>query len=190
MKPTTKLCPIEDRRLFYSYFHSFSCFTNVEEASGYLLGVEKLPYIIEHSLFTSIVIELARPFKQSGRKMRFPVEIVPEEFQLHLKKILTIRDKFFAHVDVDDFKNDKIGNFNKVLIEKYRDGIAPVFSYASIAKEDVFDWLPLIQWLIKFSSAIFTELFNLYPCPKPTGQTRYEIDVITKKDRPLYVKMK
>jgi len=56
---------------------------------------------IHDPLVTSIFVLYGRPFKQ--KRIRLPEQIIPSDFtQLH-KLLLDMRDKLYAHTDLDDY---------------------------------------------------------------------------------------
>lgn len=94
--------PYEDRRLFTMHQSANITFGMVADVCKYLLA-HCLPKNspIHDPLVTAIFVLYGRPFKQ--QKIRLSEDIVPPAYRMVHKLLVDMRDKMYAHTDLDDY---------------------------------------------------------------------------------------
>ena len=180
-----KLCPKTERRRFYGLFHGFESFSEAEASIRIFLDNQHLPQPLQHALTTSIAIDLIRPFKQDGKQMRLDRALIPAEHLEIFKHFENLRDKAFAHVDSTVFTDD--GGRNRVLVKSHANGFAPIMNRATLNKEQIRMVIPLLNWLLDYSSSEFTKIVNKFLCDGPIKGTIFEVNIDSDDDLPLYV---
>jgi hypothetical protein len=132
MNRTGKTLTLAERRRYWTFCHTCIVFEQVEMLCDFLLA-EKCPEVADDSwermhplsypALVALVVLYARPFKQ--RKLyRLPEEMIPKQFKGTHKFLLSLRDKMFAHADVDWLAPAGEAALNKIVVEvkgnKYR----------------------------------------------------------------------
>jgi hypothetical protein len=105
---------LEDLQRLWLMNHAQMAFLAVGEASNHIIKCN-LKYGDElfYPLFTSIVINYARPFKKSRIVGKLVDEMVPHEWEGLHKELIIFRDTLIAHSDGDG-PIDKWGKVNEV----------------------------------------------------------------------------
>lgn len=93
--------PKTERVELYKWQHAFS---SMNEASGILKQINDSgvthEHPLHHALWAAFHVFYAKPFKQH-KVIRIDEDIVPKDFANEHKAIITLRDKLFAHSDLD-----------------------------------------------------------------------------------------
>ncbi len=111
----------QDRRFeYWKYQCAALSFDYAKEVADYLICGEKSSLI--YQLITSLYILYGRPFKER-KKFRVSEDIVPQRYLEEHGLLLDLRDKTFAHVDIDGLPEKNVGQLSKILL-KVRDGVA------------------------------------------------------------------
>lgn len=104
----------QDERLeYWKYQCAALNFDYAKEVADYLISKEKSNLI--YQLITSLYILYGRPFKQR-KKFRMSEEIVPHEYLEEHSLLLSLRDKLFAHVDIEGLPEKDISQLSKILL--------------------------------------------------------------------------
>jgi len=103
-----------ERLEYWKYQCAALSFDYAKEVADYLISKENNDLI--YQLITSLYILYGRPFKQR-KKFRISEDIVPQEYLEEHGLLLDLRDKTFAHVDIDGLPEKDIGQLNKIKLE-------------------------------------------------------------------------
>ena len=117
MTGTVNTASLKDRREFWKFPNAVGSFEEAKAACDELLGREPDPEDPLLSLLTvALVITYGRPFQQR-QPLRLPVAVVPQEFRETHSFLIELRDKMYAHTDLDGPVPDKGGEtLNRVLV--------------------------------------------------------------------------
>lgn len=111
----------QDERLeYWKYLCATLSFDFAGEVAKYLISNPDHPLL--YQLITSLYVLYGRPFKQQ-KKIRITEEIVPEEYFNEHNLLVSLRDKTFAHTDIDGLPEQEIKQLSKILM-KVRNGTA------------------------------------------------------------------
>ena len=111
----------QDKRFeYWKYLCAALSFDYAKEVADYLISQEKND--LTYQLITSLYILYGRPFKQR-MKFRISTDIVPQEYLEEHGLLLDLRDKMFAHVDIDGLPDKDISQLSKILL-KVRGNVA------------------------------------------------------------------
>jgi len=137
------------------------------------------------------VIDYARPFKQIGKQMRLDEdEVIPEEHWESHERVIILRDKVFAHVDTDKFKDNDAGQVhNKLIVEKHNGRISPRMRRATLSRENIQEMSPLLSHLTTHCADTFTEILNKYSGAFPEGAEVAQVDVLSQEEIPLFTEV-
>lgn len=104
----------EDIKKLWLMNHAHMAFLSVYEASSHIVKNDlKYGDGLFYPLFTSIVINYARPFKRSKIVGKLVEELVPQKSKDLHNLLILIRDTLVAHSDGDG-PSDKWGKINEV----------------------------------------------------------------------------
>jgi hypothetical protein len=111
----------DDAKLLWKMFYAKECFKHAKAAAEHIfkLGMA-FDSPIYYSLVTSVFVLYGKPFKNArGGLGRLGEEMIPSQhLDLH-RKLLTHRDRVYAHTDPAAFKIDGFGEPNQVLLYRY-----------------------------------------------------------------------
>jgi len=111
----------QNQRLeYWKYQCAALSFLRAKEVVDYLISNENSPLL--YQLITSVYVLYGRPFKQRKR-VRISEDIVPSKYIEEHGFLIGLRDKMFAHVDIDGLPEKDIGQLSKILI-RIEDGHA------------------------------------------------------------------
>jgi len=116
----------QDRRFeYWKYQCAALSFDYAKEVSDYLISEEKNSLI--YQLITSLYILYGRPFKQR-KKFRISEDIVPQGYLEEHGLLLDLRDKMFAHVDIDGLPEKNVSQLSKILLKVRKDTAQPAMA--------------------------------------------------------------
>jgi hypothetical protein len=96
-----KSVPFADRAEFWKLQSASVAFEMVRDICDYLLQHQLPPsHQIHDPLITAIYTLYGRPFKQRA-PLRLSKDIIPEKYRTTHFGLITLRDKMFAHTDID-----------------------------------------------------------------------------------------
>ena len=113
-----KILTQNQRLEYWKYQCAALSFIRAKEVIDYLISNEDSPII--YQLITSVYVLYGRPFKQSGR-VRISEELVPHEYSEEHSFLIGLRDKMFAHVDIEGLAEKDISQLSKILIRIIED---------------------------------------------------------------------
>lgn len=104
----------QDQRLeYWKYQCAALSFIRTKEVVDYLISNKNIP--LGYQLLTSVYILYGRPFKQKKR-VRISEDIVPSKYIKEHGFLMDLRDKMFAHVDIDGLPEKDISQLSKIVI--------------------------------------------------------------------------
>ncbi len=111
----------QNQRLeYWKYQCAALTFIRTKEVVDYLISNTNSH--LEYQLLTSIYVLYGRPFKQR-KQVRISEDIVPSKYTKEHGFLMDLRDKMFAHVDIDGLPEKDICQLSKILI-RIEDGRA------------------------------------------------------------------
>jgi hypothetical protein len=107
--------PYKDRIEFWKFQHASITFSEVSQLCDLILKQQIVSgHPLHVSLMTSLHILYGRPFKQRGAEVRLPEDIVPAEYKKTHDALINMRDKIYAHTDIDGPKTSDNDCLNKI----------------------------------------------------------------------------
>jgi len=110
-----KKLTLEMRLEFWKYQIAALSFDHAKEVTDFLISNEGHP--LSYQLITSIYILYGRPFKQR-KIVRLSENIVPHDYLEEHSFLLSLRDKTFAHIDIDGLPEKGISKLNKISLKQ------------------------------------------------------------------------
>jgi hypothetical protein len=117
-----KRLPLARRLEYWKYECAALTFENAVEIATYLIGHTRTPLM--YPLLTSLYVLYGRSFKQK-KNIRIPEALVPLEYLAEHRFLIGLRDKLFAHVDVEGLADQKVDHLTKILL-RIQEGKASV----------------------------------------------------------------
>jgi hypothetical protein len=108
-----KRLPLARRLEFWGYQHAALTFDDAAKIAVYLLDHREFP--LKYPLVVSLYVLYGRPFKQR-KNVRIPEGLVPSEYMEEHRFLVALRDKLFAHVDVEGLPEDGIEHLAKMVL--------------------------------------------------------------------------
>jgi hypothetical protein len=105
--------PLARRLEYWKYECAALTFENAAEIATYLSEHKRTPLM--YPLLTSLYVMYGRSFKQR-KDVRIPEALVPPEYLAEHRFLIGLRDKLFAHVDVEGLTDQKIDHLTKILL--------------------------------------------------------------------------
>ncbi len=158
--PEIPAAPRSERLEFSKFKHAMSMFTEARDALQYIKD-ERIAagHRLHHSLWTAFYIFYGKPFKQRS-PVKLTQEIVPQEFRAEHESIIMLRDKMFAHSDVDNLATGGGAPLNTVVVS-FRSG-TPQFGFRFIhpTNSELDRYLDLLTVLVKKTSYHSSKFWN------------------------------
>ena len=119
--------PHAERVEFYKFKYAVSMFAEARSVLSYIKEHQvDSSHPLHHSLWTAFYVFYSKPFKQRTA-IKLDTIIVPDEHRDDHKAIITLRDKMFAHSDLDDLASDSGEPLNAIIVSFH--GGPPTFGF-------------------------------------------------------------
>lgn len=188
--------PLKDRQEAWKYQHGEVCMGLVVDLCSELSN-SKLPTAAgEAAVLYSKVLGLyalyGRPFKQR-QPFRLSSEIVvpPDLLQSH-RSFLTLRDKLFAHIDLDEdgIRDDKGDFLGKMVIYRTNDSMFSMMSTAMPTQNTLLEFSNIASQVRKNCHAKIQQVWNEFAEGRELlGLGQYEINITGHGLAPLLTKL-
>ncbi len=170
----------EKRIEYWKYLQAALTFDQAKEVLDYLKDNSNTPLFGQ--LITSLYVLYGRPFKQR-RITRIPDDIIPAKFKDTHKMLLDLRDKLFAHIDIDGIPETEVDQLYKIILRRKNNIFKPATASLlpeGLQFEKISELFQILQkHFNKKADEIFNEAMDGYP---PTNSLNYEVDITTADD--------
>ena len=119
---------------------------------------------LHHALWSAFHVFYAKPFKQR-QSIRIDESCIPDEYRNEHNAIITLRDKLFAHSDLNGLDLSPNNPINSLYVTYYPNTPQPIVfgvQYGFPAPEVIARYLELIQQLLQLTHTESARIFNVW----------------------------
>ena len=169
--------PKEDRLQFYRFRNACTSFEEVEHICEYMQKEQIDPsHYLFYPLTLSIAVIYGRPFKQK-KNIRLPELMIPKELQSTHEFLLLIRDKVFAHTDIDGPRYDEDFLANEIVVDARAGRVEYSLTTLAFRDTEIKKIRRLSRILAEKSGYHAEKLWNKYIGKRPFPDGEYKVNL-------------